>query len=89
MAARVPAPQGQSATLAATVRMEASLHQELMGALVDLKRLHAYVGQLQQRIVDMEAAQTGVQPLPPQFPAYSPPRDDPAYGSAAARTRIG
>ena len=71
-----------------TVRLAAELNTELIGALIEMKRMRRQAREDRLRIAQLEAQINGHQEPPPQWPAMSPPHDDPDYGDDAGRTRI-
>jgi len=71
-----------------TVKLMAVTNTELNSSLVELKQVRQELDDARKRIAQLEAQITGVPPPSPQWPGFSPPRDDPAYGDVSARTTI-
>jgi hypothetical protein len=71
-----------------TVKLVAVTNTELNSSLVELKQVRKELDDARKRIAQLEAQITGVPPPSPKWPAFSPPREDPAYGDASARTTI-
>jgi len=71
-----------------TVKLMAVTNTELNSSLVELKQVRKELDDARKRIAQLEAQITGVTPSSPQWPAFSPPREDLAYGDASARTTL-
>jgi len=71
-----------------TFKLMAVTNTKLNSSLVELKQARKELDDARKRIEQLEAKITGVPPPSPQWPAFSPPREDPAYGDASARTTI-
>jgi len=71
-----------------TVKLVAVTNTELNSSLVELKQVRKELDDAKKRIAQLEAQITGVPPPSAKWPAFSPPREDPAYGDASARTTI-
>ena len=71
-----------------TVKLMAVTNTELNSSLMELKQVRQELNDARKRIAQLEAQITGVPPPLPQWPAFSPPHEDPAYGHASAHTTI-